>query len=65
MNMKYFEALQKMVNAILDKNTREAAILELRTHMQSPGFNEHTVADLVLMAHAVGKHIPLSNEEES
>lgn len=55
MNMAYVQAIQEMVNAILDTNTRETAILKLRTHMQSPGFNEHTVADLVLMARAVGE----------
>ena len=60
MNIQYLAALQRMAERVIDKTTRVAATAELRTHMTSKGFNEHTVVDLMLMCHAAGKVAHLS-----
>ena len=43
-----------MTQRVCDKTTRDLATAELGQRMKAPGFNEHVVVDLMLMAHAAG-----------
>lgn len=52
-----------MTQRVCDKTTRDLATAELGQRMKEPGFNEHVVVDLMLMAHATGYVEGQGNQE--